>query len=338
MLILVAVSKGFERLFVGLVPNIDGDDEDDNIYREMLEMLQRRFDGLSIHRECYYQTFQNSEAVMRNLRREINPWSTQDSSIIGRLNATGRMQDCLGMTPLHILACSTRHTLEMYELIVQKYPENLVTRDRWGDVPLLYAFWCYAPDEIVRFLVESYKTLYPGYTFDWESMIETLAKNNVPNSRILTLIETHQQNYADQECNLQDVVARLVNHPPPTIEIVRFLLREIVSRRIKASSVGRWRIDLMLAIEKITIYTWEIRTRMLYSLIDQCELLKESALELALWKAKLEDDDEHCHKMRKVNDDCTAVCRREICRINCGADIVLQNVLPFLSPNAEVVN
>lgn len=328
----------FHSLITGLFPNhiIDDTDQADN-YRQMLDLLRIRFEGLSIHKECYYQTFQDNEAVMRNLRREINPWTTRDSTIIGSLNLTGKMQDCLGMTPLHILACSTRHTLEMYELIVQKYPENLITRDKWGDVPLLYACWCNAPDEIVQFLVESFKTRYPGYTFDWGSMIETLAKNDVPTSRVQALIEIQQHNFADQECNLEDVIARLVRpfHPPPTYEIKRFLLREIFSRQIEAYGVGRWLIEFMDAINNICRCGEEYHlTRKLYSLLDQCESLKESAgiLELALWKAKLEDDDKHCHKMRKVNDDCTTVARRERCRINCGADIVLRNVLLYLSP------
>ena len=328
-------NENFLSLITGLFPNNDYDDDNDKAenYRQMLDLLRIRFEGLSILRECYYQTFQDDEAVMRNLRREINPWSTHDSTIIGRLNATGRMQDCLGMTPLHILACSTRHTLEMYELIVQKYPENLVTRDIWGDVPLLYAFWCNALDEIVRFLVESYKTRYPGYTFDWGSMIETLAKNNVPTPRVQTLIDIQRQDFADQECNLQDVVARLVrsfNQSPPSFEFLRLLLREIFPRQIEASGVGRWRIELMFAIDRIDKSRWEGGTREFYSLLDQCESLKESAGIL-----KLEDDDEHCHKMRKFDDDCSTVCRRERCRINCGADIVLRNVLPYLSPNFE---
>ena len=91
----------------------------------------------------------------------------------------------------------------------------------------------------------------------------------------------------------------------------------------------------MFAINQIDKSRWEGGTREFYSLLDQCEALKESAgiLELALWKAKLEDDDEHCHKIRKFDDDCTIAGRRERCRINCGADIVLQNVLPFLSPS-----
>jgi hypothetical protein len=308
-------------LIAGIFPNNDNDDEDEN-YSQMLDLLRIRFEGLSIHKQCYYQTFQDSEAVMRNLRREINPWSSRGSSIIGRLNVTGKMQDCLGMTPLHILACSTRHTLEMYELIVQKYPENLVTQDKWGDVPLLYAFWCNAPEEVVRFLVESYKTMYPGYTFDWESMIETLAKNYVPTSRIQILINIQQHDFADQECNLEDVIERLVRpfHPPAFYKIKQFILREIASRRIEASGIGRWRIEIMDAINHIdTFHRWEGGTREFYSLLDKCEALKESAgiLELALWKAKLEDDDEHCNKIRKFDNDCTTTAgRKERCRIN----------------------
>jgi hypothetical protein len=324
-----------DSLIAVLFPNNDDATISADDCREMLEMLRRRFDGLSIHRECYNQTFQDNEAVMRNLRREINPWSTRDSTIIGRLNVTGKMQDCLGMTPLHILACSTRHTLEMYELIVQKYPENLVTRDRWGDVPLLYAFWCYAPDEIVRFLVESYKTRYPGYTLDWEHMILTLAYNKVHTARIQLLIDIQQHDFANQECNLEDVVARFdcSIYSPRTIEILQFLLREIVSRRIEACGVGRWRIELMTAIDKINDHDLESE---IYSMLDQCEALKESAgiIELALWKAKLADDDNNCDKIRKVLNDGTTVGRRERCRINCGVDIVLRNVLPYLCPSS----
>jgi hypothetical protein len=344
-LIIQHAVNDFGSLIAGLYPNNDYNEAEN--YSQILDLLRIRFEGLSIHKECYNQTFQDNEAVMRNLRREINPWSTRGSTIRGRLNETGKMQDCLGMTPLHILTCSTRHTLEMYELIVQKYPENLVTQDKWGDVPLLYAFWCNAPEDIVRFLVENYKTRYPGYTFDWESMIETLAKNNVPTSRIQTLIETHKRDFADQECNLEDVVERLIRsfNQSELGKFLRLLLREIAFRRIEASGIGRWRIELMFAINHIDTFhweggRWEGGTREFYSLLDKCESLKESAgiLELALWKAKLEDDDEHCNKIRKFDDDCTTTTagRREICRINCGADIVLRNVFSYLSPRGNM--
>jgi len=45
------------------------------------------------------------------------------------VDLTGNEQDCLGMTPLHILACSSVHDLEVYHPIVEKYLANLITED-----------------------------------------------------------------------------------------------------------------------------------------------------------------------------------------------------------------
>jgi len=38
--------------------------------------------------------------------------------------------------------------------------------DRWGPLPLLYAFWGAAPAEIFQFLLDSYHSLYPEQVFD----------------------------------------------------------------------------------------------------------------------------------------------------------------------------
>jgi hypothetical protein len=44
----------------------------------------------------------------------------------GELDPTGLQQDCLGMTPLHILAlaCSSVQRLELFQLFVEKYPDT----------------------------------------------------------------------------------------------------------------------------------------------------------------------------------------------------------------------
>ena len=52
-------------------------------------------------------------------------------------NLTGK-QDCLGMTPLHILACSTVQNIEVYIVLVTKYPEALVTEDIDGEQYLYF--------------------------------------------------------------------------------------------------------------------------------------------------------------------------------------------------------
>ena len=103
------------------------------------DALRNRFDELPIHKICYYQSYLPIETVMQGLKREINPWT---SKFPGQLNTTGKQQDCLGMTPLHILACSTQQHVEMYRLLIEKYPETLIMKDKWGDIPLLYAIWC----------------------------------------------------------------------------------------------------------------------------------------------------------------------------------------------------
>ena len=72
----------------------------------IISELQHRFDGLPIHRIVYYQSYH--QGVL------------QDLISASKLDPTGSNQhDCLGMTPLHILACSSVHDLEMYRLIVE---------------------------------------------------------------------------------------------------------------------------------------------------------------------------------------------------------------------------
>jgi hypothetical protein len=107
--------------------------------------LKRRFDGLPIHYWIYYLSYHH----MITTEEFLNSIVTGENE---ELDPTGLQQDCLGMTPLHILACSTVHQLEIYIFMVEKYPENLIARDAWGATPLLYAVWGNSPSEIVQSL------------------------------------------------------------------------------------------------------------------------------------------------------------------------------------------
>ena len=117
---------------------------------EIIRELMHRFDELPIHSLVYYQSY--NQGVLQNLSAIINMRSGQPWSLRSKLNLTGNQQDCLGMTPLHILACSSVHDLEAYRLIVENYPTNLITEDGWGALPLLYAFWGAAPSEMLHHL------------------------------------------------------------------------------------------------------------------------------------------------------------------------------------------
>jgi len=247
---------------------------------------------------------------------------------------TGTRCDCLGMTPLHILACSTSHTMDIYQLLVQKYPENLVTKDGWGDVPLLYAFWSNAPKNIVLFLVESYKQLYPMFVLEWEKMIHTLILGGAPALSLQNLLDVHKNNFSSHDLNLHGVVIRLLaKHEQlkeplcPSIQTFRVLLRVVVSDHIDTLGIGKWRCELMIAVDTISFK----RTSEIFLLLDLCKSLRESTviLELALWKASI--------LIGKCAGD-SMIGHRELCRINCGADVIVPNVLTYLWPGVPEID
>ena len=77
---------------------------------EIISELQHRFDVLPIHNLIYYQSY--NQGVLQELTAAINLRSGQRRTLRSKLDSTGNQQDCLGMTPLHILACSSVHNLE----------------------------------------------------------------------------------------------------------------------------------------------------------------------------------------------------------------------------------
>ena len=309
-------------------PEIYGGDEGRNI-RPALDALMHRFDNLPIHKICYYQSYHDTEITLQHLQREINT-----SKISGQINTTGKQQDRLGMTPLHILACSTMQNTQMYSLLINKYPETLMIKDKWGDVPLLYAIWCNSPSEVIELLVESYKSLHPDFEFDWSGMILTLAKRYVPLANIQRLVNTQQNSFPEQEYDMQQVVMELASSVK-VIETLRYLLRISITERLESLDISKWNIDLENCIKLLPDVDDETNdrdreeeTQAVYNRLATYESIKEgtSVLELALWKAKI---DTNRNKKAKIDGD---VSYRDQCRINCRADIIIRNVLPYLLP------
>jgi hypothetical protein len=182
----------------------------DNIFNEAFDLrqlfgnsnvaiireLQHRFDGLPIHSIVYYQSF--NQGVLQMLIAVINLRSGQRRTLQSKLDPTGNQQDCLGMTPLHILTCSSVHDVEVYRVIIDNYPTNLITEDRWGATPLLYAFWGAAPNEIIQFFLKSYQLLYPDHVFNWTMMVKTMGRCDTPKENIENLLSVKQMHYPEQ--------------------------------------------------------------------------------------------------------------------------------------------
>jgi hypothetical protein len=148
------------------------------------------------HKLVYYQSY--NQGVLQDLIAAINMKLGQRRTLCSKLDPTGNQQDCLGMTPLHILTCSSVHDIEVYRLIVENYPANLITEDSWGALPLLYAFWGAAPAEIIQFLLVSYQSLYPDQVFNWTMMVKTMGRTDTPMECIENLLWLKQMHFPSQ--------------------------------------------------------------------------------------------------------------------------------------------
>lgn len=56
--------------------------------------------------------------TVEQLNNATNMRRTQKRSLRSKLDPIGSRQDCLGMTPLHILACSTVQNIELYQVLM----------------------------------------------------------------------------------------------------------------------------------------------------------------------------------------------------------------------------
>jgi len=310
----------------------------------IINALKHRFDNLPIHKMIYYQSYNNM--TVDQLNNATNMRRGQKRSLRSKLDPTGKEQDCLGMTPLHILACSSVQNIQLYKVLVEKYPDTLITEDRWGAPPLLYAVWGRAPDDIIQFLVESYKSLYPNHEFNWTEMMVHFSIINFQDV-IQKLLDMQLESFPDQSIDWDQVFDKLIandfsnRNTTTSNETFKLLLKSSFSKRICAIGVKAWRNDMSSVIEggaSLSRRTWinDVKSK-LASYEAQYNHLKEATtmIELVLWKKKINDSasieqDAESRNSKKPRIDESDL--REQSRVNCGADLIIENVLPYLAP------
>jgi hypothetical protein len=301
--------------------------------KAIVNALKSRFNELPIHSKMYYISYLNqmSTEVIQNA---INIGSER--------NPTGMQQDCLGITPLHILACSTVQCLELYQLMINNYPENLIVKDAWGALPLLYSVWGDAPNEIVNFLVNSYQSLYPDHEFDWSDMLITLGRKSTSVAVITNLIRVQQSlspNYNIDWDRILDDLADTYSCRVPS-KIFCFLTRCSIATPTNEIGVKHFRDaladDWTGQEHHFNRQAWrdETLTKLEYY-ESEYRKLKEmiSLLELAMWKARISslgNGKVIGGGNKKLTVDQSDF--RLQCRVSCGANHVVENVWPYLLP------
>jgi hypothetical protein len=309
--------------------------------KKIIRKLQHRFDRLPIHSLVYYQSY--NQGVLQNLIAAINMRSGQF-----RMDPSGNQQDCLGMTPLHILACSSVHDLEVYRLIVEKYPTNLITEDRWGALPLLYAFWGAAPAEIIQFLLESHRLHFPDHAINWTMIVKTMGRCDTPIESIENMLNVKQMHFPEQLIDWGYLLGKFAKPSKCTFsgvpfhERMRFLFTCGVSDRVKTLAFKVWR-DHITNMIHTACFVWgsdnsvilhEIQAKVAHFENELLQLKEVTTIiELALWKLRINENcllqEEATHCQKKVKTDESSIIRTQY-HITCGADVIIRHVLPFL--------
>ncbi|KAL9178713.1 hypothetical protein ACHAXT_003844 [Thalassiosira profunda] len=166
--------------------------------------LLERFNGMPIHELCHYRS--NVPTDRDSLQRVV------DEKSLSYMH-----QDCLGMTPLHILACSCNSDLDLYKIVVRKFPSYLVTKDKWGKEPLYYALVGEAPLDILQFLFGAHRDVWGGLPFDFADMVKQLLNSKETTVDFMhRLFEAQRSAFPDMVLNLESIIvgddmARRVN-------------------------------------------------------------------------------------------------------------------------------
>jgi hypothetical protein len=342
---------GDDRIFVDEDMEANNDEMTDLLLLfgselEIIRELEHRFDRLPIHRLVYYQSYY--QGVLQILLEAINMRSGQRRTLRSKLDPTGNQQDCLGMTPLHILACSSVQDIEVYRLIVEKYPTNLVTEDRWGALPLLYAFWGAAPAEIIKFLLDSYQSIYPNNAFNWTNMVKTIGRTDTPKERIENLLSVKQIYFPEQPIDWESLLDDFIQPWNCQVsgvfqERLSFLVMCSMTERVEALPFKLWRdyVTQMIHAAPFVHGEEEVNNSIIMRRIreklahfeDELPKLKEitTILELALWKTRINDTIQQ-QKMARSQKKIKTVesSTRQQCRVTCGADVVIGHVMPYL--------
>ena len=128
-----------------------------------------------------------------------------------------------------------------------------------------------------------------------------------------------------------------------TVDLVGGLHKTVTSLHMES-----WRTEMITEINRINqvlpttpeygktrqIRQWmeSLLDKLDYYKAEHCRYVKEgiTLLELALWKAKLDEKEEYAAEGRTKKAKVDAESYRRDKRITCGADTVIKNVLPFL--------
>ena len=331
------------------------------------DALRYRFRNRPVHSACYYHAHVDIATTMSHLDGLLGnaDGTSADASPSMRARGGGDA-DCLGMTPLHILACSKRMSIELYAYMRRNLASDMsrydVVEDRWGCLPFFYALLGSPDDDdddddassydASDLFLDDLRRTNPAYVFDVRRLIEGLCRCSASLRAVRYVFDMDRDpmfphEFVDWDQCVSDLSSSIHAVRVP-VEVFRYLIRRAMSDRIRCLGIKRYRIAIMDEIDGLptrgNMRHTELRGIKLKLAFAEFQYgnLREATfvLELALWKARMNEcnvvgrgmktstDKMPTNKRAKMDKD--FVCQ---CRIHCGAEIVIRNILPYLIEN-----
>lgn len=150
--------------------------------------MKGRFDELSLHGLCNnYNPMQwdQGDAFIRM----VNPFPVKNF----------QDQDCLGMTPLHVLLCSGRDCYDTpaIQYMIEKCPDAMLIKDIWDEVPLAYALLGNGSIAVINLLLITHSKRREAMPLDFVDMIHRLAKMGKSAPFVRDVIRAQRTHFPD---------------------------------------------------------------------------------------------------------------------------------------------
>ncbi|CAJ1962288.1 unnamed protein product [Cylindrotheca closterium] len=264
--------------------------------------LLKRFEKNPIGKIVYSFGSMMSHRSLSSILKDLD--EAMLSTLKNREDNNHNLQDVLGLTPLHMFALSQHCNLEVCIRLLSFDIHAVTTKDEFhGALPITHACRTNAPTEIVKLLLQAQCAvdLQSSILDTTEALMGVAMHASGPNS-----CETLQY------LTLHKIESRLneLGHEPWQ-ELVRSTARQMMT---PDSSVAT-----TLTTAPTTSLERKRQVELVMSTLELYEHKKSlSFLEQALWKSQMDDS--------FLVDEAD----RWNCRINCGDEIVISNVLPFL--------
>jgi len=164
--------------------------------------------------------------------------------------------------------------------------------------------------------------------------VTTLSREKVPSSVLQALFDLYIDFVPNQ---MEELFEELAEHKDFLLDKFRFIVQRGYTERVNAIGLKKFR-DVMIEEMKKPIslnkVPWLNGVRLkFFQCEDQYNRLKEATtiLELALWKYKMDKSDTKKKMKRAEEPDLDF---RAQCRVSCNADMVIEQVLPYLLPSS----